>query len=268
MIQIDYQGARFALQDGPGDTCCFVFGVRKSGSSIFNSIAQALAMRHGLPFADVGGELFKVGVTVARWQPDPALGQVLRPGNVYGGFRNFPVGLTGHPLYQRSPKALLVRDPRDALVSEFFSNAFSHSLPEAGEARDKMLALRREAQAQSIEAFVLARAPQLARTLNEYLPHLEDPGWRIFRYEDVILDKQRWMQDLCAHFGWPFDATHAGHVLGWADVRPEDEDPTRFVRKVLPGDHLDKLNPETIEALNRILAVPMQALGYGEHAPA
>jgi hypothetical protein len=268
MIQIDYQGARFELQDGQDGPCCFVFGVRKSGSSIFNSIVQALAMRHGLPFADVGGELFKAGITVARWQPDPALGQVLRPGNVYGGFRNFPLGLTGHPLYQRAAKALLVRDPRDALVSEFFSNAFSHSLPEAGEARDKMLALRREAQAQSIEAFVLARAPQLARTLTEYLPYLNDPGWRLFHYEDVILDKRRWMMDLCAHFGWPFDAQHAEQVLGWADVRPADEDPTRFVRKVLPGDHRDKLSEATIAALNRSLAVPMRALGYVEHAAA
>ena len=53
------------------------------------------------------------------------------PGRVYGGFRSMPLVFAQSELYRRSRKILLVRDPRDALVSEYFSLAYSHGLPEA-----------------------------------------------------------------------------------------------------------------------------------------
>jgi hypothetical protein len=257
-----YAGVSFPLEVQRTGPCRFVFGIRKSGSSILNSMAAALAQRQCQPFVDVGGTLFAAGVAVTQWQHDPALATLLRPGHVYGGFRNFPTGLAVHRLYREAPKVLLVRDPRDALVSEYFSNAYSHSLPRLGQAREQMLDLRRNALAQSIDAQVLQRAPAMARTLNEYLALVADPLARVFRYEDVIGRKRRFLRDISDHFDWPDDERFLDLVLSWADVMPTDEDPTRFVRKVAPGDHLDKLSPPVIKQITALMSAEMRAFGY------
>lgn len=267
-IQLSYRDVRFELDDQPGRPCWFVYGVRKSGSSIFNSMVHALAQRQGVSWVDLPGDLFKGGVTVGAWQDDPALATLLRPGNVYGGFRNCPLGFVSSPLHRDAAKVLLVRDPRDALVSEYFSNAYSHSLPAAGDARSQMLDLRSEALRQPIADYVLARADAMARTLDEYRPLVSDPRLKVFRYEDVILDKRTLLQDVARHFGWTVDAGYLDQVLAWADQQPSEEDPTRFVRKVTPGDHLEKLDAGVIRVLDRRLAPVLEAFGYAHRAAA
>jgi hypothetical protein len=267
-IALTYRDVPFELADEAGRPCWFVYGVRKSGSSIFNSMVHALAMRQQLHWVDVPGDLFKGGVTVGAWQGDAGLAGLLRPGNVYGGFRNFPAGFIDAPLHRASPKVLLVRDPRDALVSEYFSNAYSHSLPAAGDARSQMLDLRREALQQPIEDYVLARADAMTHTLEEYLPLLADPLLRVFRYEDVIARKRVLLTEVGRHFGWAVEPDYLDKVLSWADQQPAEEDPTRFVRKVTPGDHLDKLRPDVIRELDRRLAPVLGAYGYAECAVA
>ncbi|HSI58880.1 MAG TPA: sulfotransferase domain-containing protein [Ideonella sp.] len=268
MQHLTYRNVPFELADDGGATSFFVFGVRKSGSSILNSMVAALASHRQLPFLDIGGALFAAGVKVSDWQHDAALGGLLRRGNVYGGFRNFPAGLVGHVLYREAPKVLLVRDPRDALVSEYFSNAYSHSLPQAGEGREQMLDLRREALQSPIDRFVVERAPAMAQTLREYRVLLADPRVRVFRYEDVITEKRRLLADVSAHFGWAVAPGYVDKIMSWADVLPDAEDPTRFVRKVLPGDHLSKLTPAMIARLDDLLADEMKAFGYARSVPA
>ena len=51
-------------------------------------------------------------------------------------------------------------------------------------------------------------------------------------------------------------------ILEWADVIPSDERQDQFVRKVLPGDHVEKLSAAVIEELNQRLAVSLDFYGY------
>jgi len=262
MIQIEYKGVPFSLADDPNTPSTVVLGVRKSGSSILNSMVTALAQRQGLTYVDVAGLLFKAGVKVVDWQRDPGLNVLLKGGNVLGGFRNFPIGLQNDPQFGACRKILLVRDPRDALVSEYFSNAYSHSLPKSGEGLEQMKAMRQEALSASIEAYVSSRAGEFRKTLMEYAPLVGRPETRIFHYEQVITQKRQLLLDICAHFGWEADPGFISQVLQWADVVPGEERPTEFVRKVLPGDHRDKLSPALIDRLNVTLEDVMSLFGY------
>jgi hypothetical protein len=252
----------FDVADEPARPMFFLFGVRKSGSSIMNSMVTSLARMNALNYVDVAGQLFNAGISVAAWQRDAGMAQLLRGGNVYGGFRNAPLGLLGTAALQDSPLILLVRDPRDALVSEYFSNAFSHSLPEAGEARDQLLAERARAQNAQIGPYVLRMAPRLRETLREYIPLLSHPRMRLYHYETAILNKRWFLRDICEHFGWQVTDQQIGLILHWADVVPDVEHPTAFVRKVTPGDHVEKLDTPTITQLNEIFAEEMRLLGY------
>jgi hypothetical protein len=50
--------------------------------------------------------------------------------------------------------------------------------------------------------------------------------------------------------------------MGWADVLPEAERPDQFIRRVVPGDHKEKLSPAVIRQLNTRLAASMELFGY------
>lgn len=262
VVTIEYFGVGFEVTDDATRPAAFAFGLRKSGSSIMNAMVNALADMNAVRYVDVAGKLFEKGVTVPSWQNDAGMQALLHGGNLFGGFRNAPLGLVGHDLVAGAPKILLVRDPRDALVSDYFSSAFSHSLPEGGDERDVLLAARSSALRATIGEWVLRRAPGFRQTMRDYDPFLAMPGMRVYRYEQAILDKGWFLRDACRHFGWQVTDHQVSLILGWADVMPEEEKPTQFVRKVRPGDHRDKLDDRTIAALNEIFAAELDAFDY------
>lgn len=261
-MEVTYQGVNFNLSDRVDAPHYFLLGVRKSGSSILNTMVNSLAKRQGIPFVDIPGQLFKAGHKAEVWQKDPSMSTLIRGGNLYGGFRNAPVGIADHPAFVKAAKVLMVRDPRDALVSEYFSNAYSHSLPSGGEGRANMEHIREVALSSSLETYVLSRAELLGRTMMEFAPLVHDERTRLFRYEDVILQKKQLLTDVSRHFGWSVDDKHLDLILNWADVVPGEERPKEFVRRVVPGDHKNKLSESAIAQLNLLLQTPMRTFGY------
>lgn len=269
----DGRSIEFKVEHKAGAATCFVLGVRKSGSSIMNSMVDALSRINERHYVDIAGRLFQQNILEKDWRTDPAVLQVFAPGNVYGGFRAMPLVFERSSVFQAARKILLVRDPRDALVSEYFSNAYSHSLPgkdaegaggaHEGGAREGMLNMRKVALAAQIEDYVLSRAKDLKHTMMEYARVARDPQTRLFRYEEVIFDKRRWIRDIAAHFSWTAGSpAFLDGMMSWADVVPTEERNTEFVRKVTPGDHKDKLSPGTIARVNELLREPMQVFGY------
>ncbi len=257
----------FEVQNQADQMAYFVLGIRKCGSSIMNSMVHDLARLNGRNFVDFGGRFFAANISEQDWRKDPAILSVLAPGNVYGGFRTMPLIMTQNDVYRRSRKILLVRDPRDALVSEYYSIAYSHGLPDAppteGGAREEFLALRQKALAKALDTMVLERAPLLNAAFMEYAVVAKDPLAKIFRYEDVILQKRDWLRAMAAHFGWQAGSpAFIEGMMGWADVIPTEERSQEFIRKVVPGDHKNKLAPEAIARLNAVLAPCMSVFGY------
>jgi hypothetical protein len=265
-MQVEWKGVSFELDDQRGGPAFFILGVRKSGSSMFNRVAQLLSRYNDYNWVDVAGSLFNKNIKVGEWVRDPSFGEIIRGGNVYGGFRTFPSGIQEHPAFQDGKKVLLVRDPRDALVSEYFSNAFSHSIPKksaSGDgAREQLLAQREAALATPIDDYVTQRARLMGRTMIEYAPILGDPNLLLLKYEDIIFDKRRMITDVIEHFGWKIQPPQIDAILGWVDVKPEQENPKQFIRKVTPGDHADKLKPETIAAIDAELDRVLKTFEY------
>jgi hypothetical protein len=217
----------FDVDEHATGPACFVLGIRKCGSSMLNIICVELAAKNGRNFVGVD-RFFYADVREVDYIKDPAIAVLLHPGNVYGGFRMMPAGYAGHEIFRRGPKILMVRDPRDALVSQYYSNAFSHPIPRksapgAGGAEELEL-LRRHARLTEIDKFVLNHAADLQRAFLQY----------------------EWLK------GSPTAA----------NIVPMEEDPTAFVRQVTPGDHRKKLRQETIDKLNVLLAPALSCFGY------
>ncbi|HEY4775836.1 MAG TPA: sulfotransferase domain-containing protein [Xanthobacteraceae bacterium] len=261
------KGVKFSIDDARQGPAFFVLGVRKSGSSMFNRVCRLLAKYNSYNFVDVAGSMFSNNINVGLWNTDPSLNQLLLPGNVYGGFRNYPLSIAANPLFRDGKKVLLVRDPRDALVSEYFSNAYSHSVPSekiavAGGARQNILQQRQAALSTDIDSYVSQRAELMRATLVDYEPLLDDVNTKLFRYEDIIFNKGEMIEQIADHFGWSCKHKQVEAILGWVDVIPKVENPQQFIRKVTPGDHREKLSAMTLRHLDQVLRDVLATFGY------
>ena len=267
-VPVQFEGVTFQVDaSAPERPAWFVLGVRKSGSSMFNRAVKLLAKFNAVNWVDIAGDLFENNVPAPRWSPLTPPEGLIVGGNCYGGFRDLPAGLPQDRVFQSARKVLLVRDPRDAIVSEYFSTRGTHSLPkfaEAGDdgAREDLLRRREALQQVSVEDFARSEGQRMAETVEHYIPLIGDPRLLVLKYEDVIFDKAKMVRNVATHFGWKVGQGQVDAILKWIDVMPEAENPDAFIRKVTPGDHLEKLSPEIIAELDRVLARAMGAFGY------
>lgn len=244
----------------PDAPSVLVFGLYKAGSTLLHAVAERLAPRAGLAFCNVAGELFRRGVQLH--EAPRATARLFHPaGYCYAGFREMPRGFD-IPILDRARSVLLVRDPRDILVSHYFSVTRSHVLPAGGSARHALEAARAEAARRTVDEHVAAMAPWISELFRFYRAALAQPGCRVYRYEDVVFDKPAWLASMCRHFGWAIPQDDIAAVAAEHDLRPAAEDPHRHVRRVRPGDFREKLRPETIAALNESLAHLLDRFGY------
>ena len=240
----------------------FVLGVRKSGSTMLGNIVNFLARRQGVNIVDIPGTAFRKGFVVGHWE-DSDLSPIIHPGNVYTGFRNFINGVTLSPYWPEARKIFMFRDPRDALVSQYFSDAYSHSLPpEGAEGHKIFLEKREEARATPIDEYVMKRANGMRRTMMAYKPLLEDPTCLCLRYEEHIFMKKRMISKILKHFEWDIHPGVVEKLLEKVDIVPDQENQKSFVRKAVPGDHRVKLSPETIRRLDKRLAEVLETFDY------
>lgn len=180
---------------------------------------------------------------------------------------------------------LHLRDPRDVLVSMFYSYCYIHSGPVA-----QNTGYRRDAATGGIDAFVLAQAT----TGNLHYPgdygtggHVQDligtlpsryrayidrllgkPNVAVVKYERMVADYRGWLTD----FSRPFPLGNRRQVIESLVARSPDFFPRRsadaltHVRHVTPGDYKAKLRPATIHQLDDIFADVLDALGYPKYA--
>lgn len=176
---------------------------------------------------------------------------------------------------------LHLRDPRDVLVSMFYSYCFIHN----GEVQADT-GYRARAASEGIDSFVLAKASgDSSKYPGDYGTggHVEDligdvpsryrryldqlvgrPNVRLLKYEEMVTDYRAWL----TRFIEPFPIADKKAVIEEqaalaATYFPKREaDVRNHVRHVTPGDHKTKLQPATIQRLNEIFADVLDALHY------
>lgn len=264
-VRVDDAEVAFDVATGLTGPAFFALGVRKSGSTLLHKIITFLAARNNVNTVDLPGTFFRKGMVVAHWQDIP-VDHLIRPGNIYTGFRAFPPALGESQAFRDGLKVYMFRDPRDALVSQYFSDAYSHDIPSekesVGPGREIFLKKREAARQTDIEDYVIKHARALANTLERYEPLLADPNCLVLRYEDYVFQKRRLVHKVLKHFGWTLAAGQVDTLMEMVDQVPQSEDKQRFVRKAVPGDHREKLTPDTIKRLNNQLKSVLATYDY------
>jgi hypothetical protein len=249
------------------DPSVFAFSLAKAGSTLLYDMLQALTPYAGLTYYSVEDSLFADNVSPNR-RPG-TIGTPFAPtGYCFGGFRQYPAYPI--PILGFSKAVFLVRDPRDMAVSLYFSMTRSHVIPDAEKdegARGEFLGARRFLNSQTIDEFAVHGAIiQYTRMFEGYIAQgfLWRPNVAIYRYEDIIFDKEAWVEDLCDWYGWQIPRELRQSVVERFDIRPEEERPDDHVRQVTPGNYLKHLEKGTISRMNNLLGEYMRMFGYAE----
>jgi hypothetical protein len=256
--QVEVEGRTVRLpRELPGMGCAggFAFGLYKAGSSLLLNAIERLTKASSAKAINVLRVFHDSGVFLQTASPSESLSQALETwlgldGILFFGWRGFPVNYR-LPLRPSTRTFLLIRDPRDMIVSHYFSIKYSHTT--AGLGADDILRERQRLQTVGLDSWALTQTRRINRDFLRY-EALEGTALKVCRYEDVVFDKIKLIDDLCSQFGLDVAQAKRKRIVLAIDSRPEHEDIYAHIRQVVPGDHRRKLKPSTIEQLNHDLA--------------
>lgn len=158
-----------------------------------------------------------------------------------------------------------LRDPRDMIVSEYFSFGWIHADDD-----DLLEARRREIQQMSIDDYVIGQSEQSTWPLEKkYLPLINynfDPQREtVVKYNQMVTNFPRWCAKVVAAYGFRFPKLLTLR-LAWR-YRNEfktSAESMQHKRRITPGDFREKLKPETIKILNRRFEAVLERFEFPE----
>jgi len=183
-------------------------------------------------------------------------------GFFFGPYRNLNRGI---PDLTRFRNILMLRDPRDVLVSLYYSMGFSHNVPGSRkkESSRPILDERARIKELTVDEYVLDSTSWVTERYPEYLEVVGRlPSALVLRYEDMVTGFETWLQTLADYVGIDPEAEVVRQIRRETDFEVGSEDRYAHKRQVMPGDHVRKLQPETIARLNEELADLLTAFGY------
>jgi hypothetical protein len=194
-----------------------------------------------------------------------------RSGYVYG-----PIRLsvkTDTPLYEKFIKQVntyefvrdklaifLIRDPRDILVSQYYSFGFSHSLSPDTKTQNRQRSQRAKIQAMTLEEYVVNEAPSIKRYFNiAYELSKSCKRGVILKYEDMIDNYEQFSRDLSQ----VLKISNKVKDQIFLRTRPKAaEDISSHRRSGRPGQFRSRLNQKIIKRLNMILNPTLNLFNY------
>ena len=229
----------------------YVFTLHKCASTMLERIFSEIAIYNGLGHVQVDPFCYSNDYKLSQSNIQDLKNIILPKGYLYGVLRQ--LGFEQAPNFEHfdidnMQSILIVRDPRDILTSHYFSMYFSHEAPGKllvgflGDSLPKM----------DIDEFVLGKMPFFKNNFDKNVKQLLPKGnCKLFRYEDIIADLEKFIFTSVDHLGLCFPIDKARSLGKKETQKPKKENIHRHIRKVIPGDHKEKLKSTTIQTLNK-----------------
>lgn len=235
-----------------------IFTVHKAASVFLHQVLKDLTRFAGLPYfspnndENITENLFSFPTTRQNNDPEYAKKFIGKQGCI-GPVRR-PVILDDLDSYDI---ILHLRDPRDGLTSMFFSYAYSHAGVKDSE-RLKWIA-------QGVDRFVLDHSADYFERYHIYCKrYVGKENVLLLTYEEMVYNFPLWIKK----FSGPFSLPNKPTVVKLLQNKYKNEFTTNgentmnHKRKIIPGDHKDKLKPATISFLNDTYKEILIPLGY------
>ncbi len=239
----------------------FAIAPHKCGSVLLHKIVNDLANASNYPIINLEEQLFNGGFSPLLFNETVELVMKI-PGYCFIGLR-FPWTKNINYLTHHQ-KVLLVRDPRDVLVSHYFSMTNSHPAPGNGPLLDTFMNDKIKFRALGIESYIEhKRGFFILENMREFLRwSREVQGFHIFRYEDIIFNKRDWASKLNEILNMKVSLNKVHEIADRQDIVPTDENPDRHIRQVRPGNYRKHLLPEHIKMIEDAYPDLFEAFSY------
>ena len=240
---------------------CAAFSFHKSGSTLAFNMLREMCSVASIPSISLPDMLFSRGISTQCCVVDYA-SFIENRGYCYLGFRGVPESMYGIVQSFSGPKALIVRDPRDMLVSLYFSVKSSHFQPENKTTQFAAeMGWEKNATEKSINQYCVEKCHIFLRQFDA-LKVLFESDLRVFKYEEFVYDKMILCTSLRDHFQIPISQSILQDIVSRYNEIPTEDQPAQHIRQVHPGDHRRKLNSSTIDILNSVLKDFLEAFDY------
>jgi len=180
--------------------------------------------------------------------------------SVFGGM------VEGIPNLEDYKIVLVTRDPRDILVSKYYSIAYSHPAPSTwGDKHDEFIVNKNTVRESTIDEYVLSESKWAYEIFSRYKSLLLDnyDNTYLTTYEQMATNFEVWLNDLISYCELDLNEEFYQSLLRENEAKkPKGEDVTRHNRKGVPGDYKEKLQPETIRKLNKKFDPILECFNY------
>lgn len=262
-----------ASQPAQFDRSIIVFTLHKSASMLLYQLCNKLSN-------DAGIQYFSPNLPNSKLNAHSLLSnkEIWRSQNSCFAPVRFYVDVPNIKEYQI---LLHLRDPRDVLVSMYYSYCFIHNGEVPGNTD-----YRKVIAEQGIDSFVLHMAheqkPQikgdygtgghvaeltgnLLRRYRDYIEHvLGRSNVTLLKYEEMVTDFPSWLEKFVVPFPLKDRQEKVKELVALApQLFPRrTQDVMQHVRHIKPGDHKNKLKPGTIDELSFVFKDVLSALNY------
>ena len=233
-------------------TAIVVHGLHKTGTMFLYQLFQRLSKTRKIGFYSENNSPPNKHLAFQKPTEDFCLCPVRDYADTVGLPENYDVKRIFH-----------VRDPRDILVSQYFSFGWRHThqgLP------DNVQRFRDFVRRNTIDEYVLhenAVVPPLKEMFADLINRPPQELEHVVYYEEMVLSFPKYLSKVVAAFNFPFPSLPiARYATRYRNEFKPDKANDGHKRSVLPGDHVRKLRPETIAKLNEIFAPELKALNY------
>lgn len=150
---------------------------------------------------------------------------------------------------ERARAFVMLRDPRDVLVSGYFSARYSHRPPANPQRRQAFLDHRAKLETTSLDDYAMAFAPGVLERYEIYRRHF--PRDVLLTYEHMWHDFSSFIDRLAVILGIELDDNLRRELTAMAGVGDDRQDNMlAHRRKGTPGDFREKLRRPTVDRLS------------------
>lgn len=239
----------------------YLYTFHKCASSLFSS--YILNKAEGLKHIDYERMLFRA---IDFEKPDyQEYGCIYGPIRLYIDYKcniynTLVAPVTDLEFIREKTAIFMLRDPRDMLVSEYYSFGFSHSLSKSAEIRQGQEMNRKKIRAMTIDEYALSEVEERVGRFELLYKLIQACEHRVvLHYEDMLTNWGLFAGDLIKYLDLSAEALTEIYLRS----RPRE--------KIVSGAHRrsgktcqykTEFKPETISCLNEQLAVSLKRFNY------
>jgi hypothetical protein len=243
------------------------FSFNKAATQYVKSILKRCAIENGMAPVAIPDYAFNTNFPRLHLLTAEEMAEyqhIFKPrGYLYSVFAGM---IEGIPHLEKYKIVLVARDPRDLLVSGYFSITYSHTVPsKTGDKYEEFMKQRRKARELTVDEYVIAKSDAVRYAFQEYQRLLLEqyPNTYLTTYEQMVSDFAGWLDRLLRYCELDVSESLFESLVQENDnLTPKTENIHKHLRKGQAGDYREKLKAETVEYLDAKFARILARFGY------